>query len=248
MSTVDIIIDDATKLNSVSDNSIDLIIAAPPFINRDPEMYGGNPSSQINYNSKNMLKLLVKSTKQMERVLKDTGSIWIEVSPDDGLMYRYISSILSKTNLKHVDTIVHKIVRPRDLFKNNEYIVQDWLLWFHLVKDPSKYYFNNFKVKKYNESMWELELTNKKDLVDIELQKEYSNVFDYSVVQEIPRRFIEMYTKPNSTVLDPFGGSGTVAAEAYKLKRNAISIDVSPVQKEIAEKRLEIVKRIEHVQ
>ena len=40
-------------------------------------------------------------------------------------------------------------------------------------------------------------------------------------------------------VLDPFGGSGTVALVAAKLGRNFISIDLSPEYCEMAEKRIE---------
>jgi DNA modification methylase len=53
-----------------------------------------------------------------------------------------------------------------------------------------------------------------------------------------------MFSKPGATVLDPFGGSGVTACEAYKLDRNAISVDISPRQKEIAEARFEIEKRL----
>jgi DNA modification methylase len=51
-----------------------------------------------------------------------------------------------------------------------------------------------------------------------------------------------MFSKPGALVLDPFGGSGTTACEAYILNRNAISLDISEEQTELAEIRLGFVK------
>lgn len=244
MNKVEFLIDDATKLSGVSNKSVDLIIAAPPFIEKDPTFYGGDPKDQINYSSKKMLNLLIKSTKQMERVLKDSGSIWIEISPDQSLMYRYVTKVLEQTGLHHVGTLIHKIKFHEEMFNNKEHRQQDWLMWFHFVKNPTGFYFNPFKIKKYNGSIWELELSNKNSPVDIELYKRYPEVFQYTCVKDIPERLIDMFTKPNALVLDPFGGSGVTACEAYKLNRSAISIDISPKQKEIAEARLEIEKKL----
>jgi DNA modification methylase len=245
MVKIDFVLGDATRLSGIKSNSVDLIIAAPPFIGKDPSVYGGNPKSQINHDSNKMLKLLIKSTKEMQRVLKDTGNIWIEISPDQGLMHRYIAKVLEETDLFNVGTLIHKIKYHEEMFNiSKEERYQDWLMWFQLVKDPFNFYRNPFKVKKYEGSFWELELSNKNSLVDIELFKTYPEIFDYTAVKDIPERLIEMFSKPGGLVLDPFGGSGITACEAYKLERNAISLDISPRQKEIAESRFEIEKRI----
>jgi DNA modification methylase len=237
-----IITGDATNLSFIKSSSIDLIVAAPPFINRDPNVYGGDPTKQINFNSKSMLKLLVKSTKEMQRVLKPTGSIWIEISPEDGLMYKYISEIIKKTSLLHVDTIIHKISNIENKSKRDEFIYKDWLMWFHLVKDEEKFYHNPFKVKKFRDPVWELNLSNKDDIIDKTLRLNHPSIDHYTVVRDIPERFIEMYTKKDDVVLDPFGGSGTVAAVAYELGRSSISVDISSEQTDLAKKRIEIVK------
>lgn len=41
-------------------------------------------------------------------------------------------------------------------------------------------------------------------------------------------RIIEASTRPGDTVIDPFAGSGTVAAVAKKLGRNSVSIEINP--------------------
>jgi DNA modification methylase len=247
MPEIKIITGDATNLSFIKSNSIDLIIAAPPFINRDPNGYGGDPRKQIHFNSKKMLNLLVKSTKEMERILKPTGSIWIEISPEEDLMHKYISKVLDKTSLYHPDTIIHKVLDDENKSNKDEVIYKDWYLWFHLVKDPNNYYQNPFKVKKFKDPLWELPLSNKNDTIDKALSFSYPKISHYAVVKDIPERFIEMYTKEGSTVLDPFGGSGTVASVAYQLNRNSISVDISPEQTVIANKRIEILKSVNDV-
>lgn len=52
-----------------------------------------------------------------------------------------------------------------------------------------------------------------------------------------------MFSKPKDIVLDPFGGSGTTACEAYLLNRKAISIDVSEDQTELAKIRFDFIKQ-----
>jgi DNA modification methylase len=54
---------------------------------------------------------------------------------------------------------------------------------------------------------------------------------------EIPKRFIEMFSKKNAVVLDPFGGSALVAVTAAELGRRGISNDISEEQNKAAEQR-----------
>ena len=45
--------------------------------------------------------------------------------------------------------------------------------------------------------------------------------------EELPRRLIRMFSLPGDTVLDPFLGTGTTAAVALALGRNAVGYDVN---------------------
>ena len=46
--------------------------------------------------------------------------------------------------------------------------------------------------------------------------------------QALPRWFIELFTDPGDTVLDPFAGSGTTLAVALALGRNALGVELAP--------------------
>lgn len=45
---------------------------------------------------------------------------------------------------------------------------------------------------------------------------------------ELPDFFLEKYSKPADTILDPFGGRGTTALQACLKGRYAVSTDVNP--------------------
>lgn len=54
---------------------------------------------------------------------------------------------------------------------------------------------------------------------------------------ELPAWFINLFTKPGDTVLDPFMGSGTTALAAVQLGRNFAGIDISKEYVGLARKR-----------
>ena len=51
--------------------------------------------------------------------------------------------------------------------------------------------------------------------------------------------FIKSFCPPEGIVLDPFSGSGTTAAVAYKNNRQFIGIDIRQSQVDLAYKRLD---------
>ena len=54
------------------------------------------------------------------------------------------------------------------------------------------------------------------------------------LIPAIPSYFIKEFTKENDLVFDPFSGSGTVAVEAKRLKRNFVGVEINPLSVEIA--------------
>lgn len=62
---------------------------------------------------------------------------------------------------------------------------------------------------------------------------------------ELPKWFIQLFTKEGDTVLDPFVGSGTTAIVASKMNRNSIGIEILPEYYEIA---LKSSQNMDHLQ
>jgi site-specific DNA-methyltransferase (adenine-specific) len=55
---------------------------------------------------------------------------------------------------------------------------------------------------------------------------------------DLMRRLIEVTTKPNDLILDPFAGSGTTCVAALQSGRRYIGVEISPQHYETAQRRL----------
>ena len=62
--------------------------------------------------------------------------------------------------------------------------------------------------------------------------------------EDLIYRLIKFYSYKDNTILDMFGGTGTVAAVAHKTGRHFIHIDISEEYNEVAQARLHKVKSI----
>jgi len=242
--TIEFIEGDATNISFIKNSSIDLIITHPPYPMVDSERYGDLSNKQINHNHNKFLKLMIKATKEMERVLKKDGSIWINIGPSDAMPHKYLVEVLKKTNLYHSATIIHRNKNAEDTYKNFEGIDEDIWFWFQFTKIKQGFYFNPFKVKKYNNPIWELDMTNENSEVDLELKNKHKWDINDTTPKELPERLVEMFSKKGEMVLDVFSGSALIPVTAYMLGRNSVGVDISKDQKDLAEKRLEITKRI----
>jgi DNA modification methylase len=238
---VEFITEDAKNL-SVKSNSVDLIITQIPFYKLDFLNYGGDPTKQIGSekNTKKYINSLLQSIKEMERVLKPTGSIFI-VSPSMDKMYFELPlKVLKKTDLILANSpLIWNWSDPKEQSQLGS-IKFNYDLVFHFVKSPSLLYSNPYAIRKHSESVWNLPWNS--SLNDVIKRLETIGYVENSFTPEIPKRLIEMFSKPNDIVLDPFGGSGTTVCEAYSLKRNGISIDVSEQQTDLAKIRLGFMK------
>lgn len=83
--------------------------------------------------------------------------------------------------------------------------------------------------KEYVQKIWRVES-------ETEWIKEHPSVFPV----EIPRRFIEMYSFVNDTVLDPFLGSGTTTLAARLTGRNSIGYEINQKYLDLIKRRIEI--------
>ncbi len=238
--TIEFITGDAKSL-SIQDSSIDLIVTQLPFYRTDFFNYGGNPNKQIGSekNVKRYVNSLTLATKEMERVLKPTGSIVAVLPNEFEIASSYITKTLKKTNLILANPPFIWNFLDKDAPSNFGSVSFKYDLIFHFIKSPKLIYSNPYKVNNYPDAVWDIPW-NDEDKV---LEKINTLGFaENSFRSEIPKRFIEMFSRPGQTVLDPFGGSGTTACEAYMLERNAISVDISENQTDLAKIRLDVIR------
>jgi site-specific DNA-methyltransferase (adenine-specific) len=238
--TIEFYTGDARSLN-IKDLSIDLVVTQVPFYQTDFFNYGGDQSKQIGSekNIKKYVNSLVLATKEMERVLKSTGSIVVVIPNEFEVASNYILKVLKKTNLLLANPPFVWNFLDKEAPTQFGSVSFKYDLIFHFIKSPKLIYSNPYKVNSYQDGVWNISWNSEDEL----LKKINTIGFaENSFRTEIPKRFIEMFSRPGQTVLDPFGGSGTTACEAYKLGRNAISVDVSEDQTDLAKIRLDIIE------
>ncbi|MHA1558151.1 MAG: DNA-methyltransferase [Candidatus Heimdallarchaeota archaeon] len=206
----------------IPENSIDLIIADPPFgikfdgkgaqYNRKSEFVvsGYTEITQANY-----LEFSRSWLKAIFPVLKETGSAYI---------------ISGWTNLKDMLIAIddagfitqnHIIWKYQfGVFTKRKYVTSHYHILF-LVKNKKKYYFN--KVDHYPEDVWEIKreyLPGKK--------KNSTKLPD-----QLVEKLIQYSSKPGDVILDPFMGNGTTAVASIKLQRNYLGFEINPLAQEI---------------
>lgn len=236
MSKLTIKIADALKID-LPDNSVNLVMTHPPYFGINFDRYGGTPEDQLNATErKRMLKLLAKFTKEVFRVLKDGGHFVIANGPIDAVDYRYFLNVIDKTKFMHASTVIQNSYSDKYVYNVTSEIItnNNIVTWYHFIKGQQAYG-NPFKLKKYNNPVWNIPFSNIEDPVDLELAKKYY-VGDV-INKEVPKRFIEMLTQPGEIVLDPFGGSGIIPITAVELGRIGICSDISKDQVRAAEDR-----------
>lgn len=243
MAKLTIINGDAVSL-AVPSSSVDLIITHPPYFGTDAGRYGDDAAKQINapgIDRKKFLKLMHKAIKEMFRVLKPNGQLWIANSPFDGISHEVVANVLSNTKFKYVDCVYQYSYMDKDLVPNKqiETIASNSVtVWHHFSKSNEMYY-NPVECRRNNDPVWALDFSNKKDNVDKQLNGFYP-VQD-TVNKELVSRIIKMFSKPGHIVLDPFGGTGVVPVTAVELGRNGILNDISEKQLEGARLRAAMV-------
>ena len=222
------------------DNSIDLIISHPPYLTLNTDRYGGNISKQLNAKNskKEMLKNLAKVTEEAYRLLKNNGSFLIANGEYQNIDTRYLLQTLDYSEFNYVGRILHNEynVESPDFIAYERINSPSVTTWYHFVKGDEPFS-NPFKVKKYNNPVWDMPFSNIDSPVDEWMVETYPYVID-AMNQEVPKRFIEMFSKKGHLVLDMFGGTGMTATMAALLGRDAISNDISEDVVEAAKLRL----------
>lgn len=215
---------DAIKgLKQLKDESVDLIVADPPYnLSKD---YG---ETNDNLSFDNYIKFSTEWLTEAKRVLKPTGTIYVFM----GMQFiSYIYKILDKDlNLKFNSWITWFYTQGIGKTKGFSPRHDDILMFtknknftFNLdpIRVPQKYYRSVNNMRGANPgNVWELSHIH------------YCNGNRQKHPTQKPEGLIERMvlasSNENDIVLDPFLGSGTTARVCQQLKRNFIGFDNNP--------------------
>ncbi len=245
-------------LQKLPENSIDLILADPPYNLSKGNQLGWAGSSQelkgfggkwdkVMESWDNMplidyFNFTYSWLKEAKRVLKPSGSIWIFGT------YHNIGVINMIFQIIGVEIINEVVWYKRNSFPNLSgrrlTASHETLLWGHTGEKKRKYFFDYDRSKEFHEAsdlmkqkdkqmrtVWDI--PNNKDREEIKYGKHPTQK-----PLKICKRIISLASKEGDLVLSPFAGAGTECLAAKELNRKYIGIELDPVYVEIANKRL----------
>jgi DNA modification methylase len=196
----------AFELQSVKAESIDTVFTSP--------------EPPYNYLQ---LQELEEIMLQLPRVLKPTGSIWVnmgDVHNDDGVQAlipeRFVYDMVIEHGWKLRNTVIWNrnaasfdIGDSRRFRRDHEY-----LYWF--VKDVKKHY--------WPELAWTVP-----DVTTTRYEFPREGVFESGFPESLIEQTAIMTTPPHGRILDPFCGTGTTGVVALKHNREFLGIDANPL-------------------
>jgi len=215
-------------MKKLPSNSIDLIIADPPFgidFSGKETIYNRDASFVVDeYNEieGDYALFSEKWISELPRIMKKTSSAYI-ISGWTNL--EFVLTAARRAGLKLINHIIWNY--QFGPFTKRKYVSSHYHILF-LVKNEDKYYFN--KIEHYAEDTWlyDDEIWNlKRDYK----RKEEKNGTKLPV--GLVQKCIDYSTKPGDIVLDPFIGNGTTAEAAKGSFRHFIGFEINPKLKNI---------------
>lgn len=256
--------DSFEKLQTVEDNSIDLVVTSPPYADARKKTYGGtHPDHYVEW--------FLPISKELLRVLKPTGTFILNIKErvSDGERHTYVLELILGLRKQGWLWTEEFIWHKKNCYPGK---------WPNRFRDAWEHVFQFNKTKKFHMYQEEVMIptgnwakSRLKKLSDKDKRRDESRVSsgfgknisnwlnrekayptnvlhmatecgnkNHSAVfpEALPEWFIKLFTQAEDYVLDPFMGSGTTNRVAQRLDRNSVGIEISPEYYRIAEQSL----------
>lgn len=242
-------------LRTVPDQSVDLIIADPPYnLSKGMSLKlasgslvgtGGNWEKVMqkwdDYDLLGYMEFTELWLREAKRVLKSTGSMWVFGT------YHNTGIINTLMQLLGIEIINEVVWYKRNAFPNlagrRLTASHETLIWAHAGK-KRKYIFNYEFSKAYSDRGDELKAAGKqmRTVWDIPNNKERFEIalgkHPTQKPLKICKRIVELTTKEGDIVLAPFSGSGSECLAAKLTNRNYIGFEIEEEFVELSRQRL----------
>jgi len=226
-------------MRRLPDKSVDLIFADPPFnIGIKYDVHNDNMPYEEYY------KWSEKWIKEAFRLLKDNGTIYVAIGDE---FAAEINLILKRTGFNFRNWIIWYYTFGQNQRKKFNR-AHTHILYF--TKDKANFKFNDkdIRVPSARQLIYNDKRANPIGKIpdDVWQFSRVCGTFKERIEKhpcQMPEDLLELVIKASSNegdlVLDPFGGTGTTAVVAKKLKRNFITIEISKDYHNIILKRLD---------
>ncbi len=241
------------QLNSLPENSVDLIFADPPYnlqleggLSRPNETkVDGVHNDWDKFSSFAAYDQFSNDwLRAARRVLKPNGAIWVIGSYHN--IFRLGTSLMD-AGFWILNDVIWRKTNPMPNFRGRRFTnAHETLIWAG-KDEKSKYTFNYESMKAFNEDVqmrsdWFIPIcTGAERLKGDDGKKVHPTQKPLGLLQ----RIILSTTNKGDVVLDPFFGTGTTGAAAKMLGRKFIGIERDPVYAKAAKKRIAETKVID---
>ncbi len=226
--------DALNTLKEIPNNSIDLIFADPPYnLQLKNELWRPNQTKVDavdddwdKYESfEHYDEFCKKWLKECQRVLKETGTLWVIGTYHN--IFR-IGKIMQDLGLWILNDITWVKTNPMPNFRGVRFTnATETLIWAKKNENAKGYIFNYQFMKKFNEgkqmrSDWYIPICNGKERI-----KDNKGVKVHSTQkpETLLKYIVLSSSNEGDVVLDPFAGTGTTGAVAKKYGRKWILIE-----------------------
>lgn len=217
-------------MKQLPDESIDLVIADPPFgiafdgkssvYNRDERLViEGYEETSESYH-----RFTTKWLAELPRIMKPESSAYVFSG------WTNLDDVLQGARDAGLVTLNHLIWHyPFGVYTKKRFVTSHYHIVL-LVKNPRKYFFN--KIENYPEDVWSVKRQYRTGLA--------KNATKLPL--EVVSRCIDFSSKPGDIVLDPFIGNGTTAVAAKLNFRRFIGFEINEKLRPLLENEIDAAK------
>jgi len=241
------------EMRALPEESVDLIFADPPYnLQLKSDLHRPDNSKvdavDDHWDQFDSFKVYDKFTRDWlsaaRRLLKPNGAIWVIGSYHN--VFR-MGAELQNQGFWILNDVVWRKTNPMPNFRGKRLTnAHETMIWAS-KSEGGKYTFNYEALKALNEGIqmrsdWVLPIcTGHERLKNAAGEKAHPT----QKPEALLHRVLIGSTNPGDVVLDPFFGTGTTGAVAKMLGRNFIGIEREEAYREVAERRLARVRRLD---
>jgi modification methylase len=240
-------------MNSLPENSIDLIFADPPYnLQLKGDLHRPDNSKvdavDNDWDQFSSFAAYDKFTREWltaaRRLLKPNGAIWVIGSYHN--VFR-MGAELQNQGFWILNDVIWRKANPMPNFRGKRFTnAHETMIWASKT-EGGKYTFNYEALKSLNEGVqmrsdWVLPICNGHERLKNE---NGDKAHPTQKPESLLHRLLVGSTNPGDVVLDPFFGTGTTGAVAKMLGREYIGIEREEAYRKVAEKRLSKIRKFD---